>query len=262
MTLSAGLAMPSSKRFGCPISALLITLRHIQIPDGDWTAHQHRLQYREARITCYQKARLNMKVAHVGATGKVGSKILDELLRRGHTVTAISRNPDKAPARKGVVAAQGDVSDPDKLAAIIRGHEAVISSAPFSPGSSPGLLDAVRKSGVKRYIAVGGAGSLEVAPGKLLKDSSGIPAEWLPSINEGAEMLRLLRADKQLDWTFFSPAALIGPGERTGKFRLGKDQLITAADGKSSISYDDYAIALVDELEKPRHIRQRFTIGY
>jgi putative NADH-flavin reductase len=203
-----------------------------------------------------------MKVAHVGATGKVGSKILDELLRRGHTVTAISRHPDKAPARKGVVAAQGDVSDPDKLAAIIRGHEAVISSAPFSPGSSPGLLDAVRKSGVKRYIAVGGAGSLEVAPGKLLKDSPGIPAEWLPSINEGAEMLRLLRADKQLDWTFFSPAALIGPGERTGKFRLGKDQLITAADGKSSISYDDYAIALVDELEKPRHIRQRFTIGY
>ncbi|HSO93635.1 MAG TPA: NAD(P)-dependent oxidoreductase, partial [Candidatus Dormibacteraeota bacterium] len=107
-----------------------------------------------------------------------------------------------------------------------------------------------------------GAGSLEVAPGKLLKDSGNIPPEWLPAINEATELLKLLRADKQLDWTFFSPAAVIGPGARTGKFRLGGDQLITAPDGKSSISYDDYAIALVDELEKPQHIRQRFTIGY
>ena len=131
-----------------------------------------------------------------------------------------------------------------------------------SPGSSQKVLEAVRKSAVKRYIAVGGAGSLEVAPGKLLKDTPAIPAEWLPAINEGAELLRLLRLDSQLDWTYFSPAALIGPGERTGHFRLGKDQLVTAADGKSSISYDDYAIALVDELEKPNHIRQRFTIGY
>ena len=144
----------------------------------------------------------------------------------------------------------------------MRGHEVVISSAPFTPGTSPILLEAVRKSGVKRYIAVGGAGSLEVAPGKLLKDTPAIPAEWLPTINEGAALLKLLRADQQLDWTYFSPAALIGPGERTGKFRLGKEQLVTAADGKSSISYDDYAIALVDELEKPQHIRQRFTIGY
>jgi putative NADH-flavin reductase len=203
-----------------------------------------------------------MKVAHIGSTGKVCSRILDELVRRGHTVTAISRNPEKAPRHAGVTAARGDVLDPDGLAAVVRGHEAVISSAPFIPGYSAKVLDAVRKSGVKRYIAVGGAGSLEVAPGKLLKDSPDIPPAWLPAINEGSELLRLLRADSQLDWTFFSPAALIGPGERTGKFRLGKDQLITAADGKSSISYDDYAIALVDELEKPQHIRQRFTIGY
>lgn len=203
-----------------------------------------------------------MKVAHIGATGKVGSKIREELLRRGHTVTAISRHPEKTPAHQGVAAAHGDVSDPDGLAAVVRSHDAVISSAPFSPGTSAKLLDAVRKSSVKRYIAVGGAGSLEVAPGKLLKDTPTIPPEWLPTINEGAELLRLLRADQQLDWTYFSPAALIGPGERTGTFRLGKEQLVTAADGKSSISYDDYAIALVDELEKPRHIRQRFTIGY
>ena len=203
-----------------------------------------------------------MKVAHIGATGKVGSKVLDELLRRGHTVTAISRHPQKTPAHKAVVAAQGDLSDPDGLAAVVRGHEAVISSAPFTPGSSQQVLDAVRKSQVKRYIAVGGAGARARAPGKRLKDSPDIPPAWLPAIKEGAELLRLLRSDHDLDWTYFSPAALIGPGERTGKFRLGKDQLIAAADGKSSISYDDYAIALVDELESPKHIRQRFTIGY
>jgi uncharacterized protein len=203
-----------------------------------------------------------MKVAHIGSTGKVGSKVREELLRRGHTVTAISRHPDKTPAHKGVTAVAGDVADPDALAALVRGHDAVISSAPFSPGTSAKVLDAVRKSGVKRYIAVGGAGSLEVSPGKLLKDTPAIPPEWLPTINEGAELLRLLRTDQQLDWTYFSPAALIGPGERTGTFRLGKEQLVTAADGKSSISYDDYAIALVDELEKRQHVRQRFTIGY
>jgi uncharacterized protein len=203
-----------------------------------------------------------MTIAHIGATGKVGGKILEELLRRGHTVTAISRHPEKAPTITSVTAAWGDVDDPDKLAALLKGHDAVISSAPFVPGSSAKLVDAIRQSGVKRYIAVGGAGSLEVAPGKLLKDSDKIPPEWLPAINEGAELLRLLRSDGQLDWTFFSPAALIGPGERTGNFRLGGDQLITATDGTSAISYDDYAIALVDELEKPQHIRKRFTIGY
>jgi putative NADH-flavin reductase len=203
-----------------------------------------------------------MKVAHIGGTGKVGGKILEELLRRGHTVTMISRHPEKMPARKGVTSKAGDITDPDGLAPLLSGHDAVISSAPFLPGSSPKLLEAIRKSGVKRYIAVGGAGSLEVAPGKLLKDCGNIPPEWLPAINEATELLKLLRADKQLDWTFFSPAALIGPGERTGKFRLGSDQLITATDGKSSISYDDYAIAMVDELEKPQHIRKRFTIGY
>jgi putative NADH-flavin reductase len=203
-----------------------------------------------------------MKVAHIGATGKVGGKILEELLRRRHTVTAIARHPDNAPSDKNVNFARGDIADPAALALILKGHDAVISSAPFVPGSSLQLVEAVRRSGVKRYIAVGGAGSLEVAPGKLLKDSGKIPPEWLPAVNEGAELLKLLRADSQLDWTFFSPAALIGPGERTGKFRLGRDQLITTPAGKSSISYDDYAVALVDELEKPGHVRQRFTIGY
>ena len=203
-----------------------------------------------------------MKVAHIGSSGKVGSKIREELLRRGHTVTAISRNPEKTPADKNVRTAVGDITAPDTLAPLLKGHDAIISSATFLPGSSRLLLDAVLQSGVKRYIAVGGAGSLEIAPGKMLKDSGAIPPEWMPAINEGTALLTLLRATNGLDWTFFSPAALIGPGERTGKFRLGGDQLITAADGKSSISYDDYAIALVDELEKRQHVRKRFTVGY
>jgi putative NADH-flavin reductase len=203
-----------------------------------------------------------MKVAVIGATGKIGCKITAELLQRGHSVTAIARHPEKAPSDPKVNALKGDVTDPESVAALVRGHDAVISSAPFTPGISAQVIEAVRKSGVKRYIAVGGAGSLTAADGKLVMDNPQIPAEWLPSIKEGAQLLKLLRADQQLDWTFFSPAVFIGPGERTGKFRLGGDEVVAAADGKSSISYDDYAIALVDELEHPRHVRRRFTIGY
>ena len=203
-----------------------------------------------------------MKVALIGATGRIGSKITTELLGRGHSVTAIVRNPEKAPSQPNLKALKGDVTEPDSVAALVRGHDAVISSAPFIPGISVNVLEAVRKSGVKRYIAVGGAGSLKAADGKLVMENPQIPAEWLPSIKEGSALLKLLRADQQLDWTFFSPAVQIGPGERTGKFRLGGDEVVAAADGKSSISYDDYAIALVDELETPKHVRRRFTIGY
>jgi putative NADH-flavin reductase len=203
-----------------------------------------------------------MKVALIGATGRIGSKITTELLGRGHSVTAIVRNPEKAPSQPNLKALKGDVTEPDSVAVLVRGHDAVISSAPFNPGISVKVLEAVRKSGVKRYIAVGGAGSLKAADGKLVMENPQIPAEWLPSIKEGSELLKLLRADQQLDWTFFSPAVQIGPGERTGNFRLGGDEVVAAADGKSSISYDDYAIALVDELEKPKHVRRRFTIGY
>lgn len=187
----------------------------------------------------------------------------DGSLIRANTVRDLTEVPPQAPARLPLpVARPAAPAAAQQLAALLKGHDAIISSAPFLPGSSSRLLDAIHQSGVIRYIAVGGAGSLEIAPGKLLKDSGQIPAEWLPAINEGAALLKLLRADTQLDWTFFSPAAVIGPGARTGQFRLGRDQLITGKEGKSAISYDDYAIALVDELEKPQHIRTRFTIGY
>jgi putative NADH-flavin reductase len=203
-----------------------------------------------------------MKVALIGATGRIGTKITAELLKRGHSVTAIVRNPEKAPDEPNLHSVKSDVTDTDRTAALVRGHDAVISSAPFIPGISAKVLETVLKSGVKRYIAVGGAGSLKAADGKLVMDNPQIPAEWLPPIKEGAELLKLLKADSHLDWTFFSPAVNIGPGERTGKFRLGLDEVVAASDGKSSISYDDYAIALVDELEQGKHIRKRFTIGY
>ncbi|HEY1724571.1 MAG TPA: NAD(P)-dependent oxidoreductase [Steroidobacteraceae bacterium] len=204
-----------------------------------------------------------MHVAVVGATGNIGSRIVAELQRRGgHQITAIARHPKSSEQTPAVRWVAGDVTDPQPLSSVLRGHQAVISSIPYAPGYADKILSVVRASGVKRYIAVGGAGSLEIAPGKLLKDSGQIPAEWMPAVNEASALLTLLRQDKTLDWTFFSPAALIGPGPRTGKFRLGTDQLIVGPDGKSSISYDDYVIALVDELEKPQHLRRRFTIGY
>jgi uncharacterized protein len=203
-----------------------------------------------------------MKVALIGASGKIGSKILGELLRRGHQVTGIARHPDGIAAHAHLQAVQGDVNQTEALAVLLRGHDLIASSAPFVPGISALLLQGVRASGVKRFVVVGGAGTLKKADGSLVKDDPHIPPEWLPAINEGGALLALLRADQQLDWTFFSPAALIGPGERTGKFRLGGDELIVAPDGKSSISYDDYAIAFVDEVEQSRHVRRRFTIGY
>jgi putative NADH-flavin reductase len=202
-----------------------------------------------------------MKVALVGATGNIGSKIMAELLSRGHTVTAIARNADKLSPSAKVNIVAIDASDTGGLAKALRGHDAAVSSAPFAPGLSECIIAAVKQSGVKRYIMVGGAGSLEVAPGKMLKDTLTLPEPVKKLLDEAAANLTRLRGEKELEWTFFSPAAEIGPGERTGKFRLGGDQLVTDTNGKSRISYDDYAIALVDELEQGRHIRGRFTIA-
>ena len=203
-----------------------------------------------------------MKVALIGATGNIGSKITQELVSRGHSVTAMARNPEKLAASDKVKTVQVDASDTAALAAALRGHDAVISSAPFAPGLSESIIAAVKQSGVKRYIMVGGAGSLEVAPGKMLKDTLTLPEPVKKILDEAAANLQRLRGEQELDWTFFSPAAEIGPGERTGHFRLGGDQLVTDAAGKSRVSYDDYAIALVDELERGQHIRKRFTIAY
>src|SRR5579884_2581410 len=189
-----------------------------------------------------------MKVALIGATGMIGSRLLAELNRRGHQVTAIVRRPEKVPALPNVAAKKGDVFDEKGLAELLRGHDAVISAVHF--------LD----SDPKKLLA-GGAGSLEVAPGVKLIDTPQFPAQYKAEAQAGADFLGLLREEKALDWTFLSPSAVIAPGERTGKFRLGGDQLLTHDKG-SNISAEDYAIAMVDELEKPAHSRRRFTVGY
>lgn len=203
-----------------------------------------------------------MKIALIGATGFIGSRLLAELTSRGHEVTAIVRNPEKVPQGAGIVAEKGDVYDKDGLAALLAGHDAVISSVHYTASDPAVLLAAVKQSGVKRYLVVGGAGSLEVAPGVKLFDTKEFPALYLDEARKGGAYLDQLKGESDLDWTFLSPSALIEPGERTGKFRLGKDQLLVDGNGQSRISAEDYAIALVDELEKPAHSRRRFTVGY
>ncbi|GIQ75235.1 NAD(P)-dependent oxidoreductase [Bradyrhizobium sp. RD5-C2] len=203
-----------------------------------------------------------MKIAIAGASGQAGSRLTAELARRGHAVTAIARNPEKIATLPGVTAVKGDVNDQAALTALWAGHDAAISSVHFSVSDPVKLIGAAKASGVGRYLVVGGAGSLEVAPGVRLVTTPNFPAQYKAEASKGAEFLDLLRQEKDLNWTFLSPSALFVAGERTGKFRLGTDQLLTAADGKSSISFEDFAVALADEIERPAHIRQRFTVGY
>jgi putative NADH-flavin reductase len=205
---------------------------------------------------------IDMNIALIGATGFIGSRLLTELTRRGHKVTAIVRNPEKVPAGAGISARKGDVFDRDGLSGLLAGHDAVISAVHFSASDAATLLSAVKQSGVTRYLVVGGAGSLEVAPGVRLVTTPNFPAQYKAEAEKGAAFLDLLGREKELNWTFLSPSALFVPGERTGKFRLGTDQLLTAADGKSSISFEDFAVALADEIERPAHIKRRFTVGY
>ena len=203
-----------------------------------------------------------MKIAVVGASGNAGSRITAELARRGHSVTAIARNPEKIAAQANVTAKKGDALDQAGLAQLLAGHDAAISSVHFLDSDPAKLIGAISDSKVGRYLVVGGAGSLEVAPGVRLVTTPGFPAQYKAEAEKGALFLDLLRKEKELNWTFLSPSALFTAGERTGKFRLGTDQLLTAADGKSWISFEDFAVALADEIERPAHIRQRFTVGY
>jgi putative NADH-flavin reductase len=203
-----------------------------------------------------------MKIAVIGASGNAGSRITAELARRGHAVTAIARHPDKIAGGANVTPTRGDVLDQAGLAGLMAGHDAAISSVHFLDSDPVKLIGAAKESKVGRYLVVGGAGSLEVAPGVRLVTTPGFPVVYKAEAEKGAAFLDLLRAEKELNWTFLSPSALFVAGERTGKFRLGTDQLLTAADGKSSISFEDFAVALADEIEHPAHIRQRFTVGY
>jgi putative NADH-flavin reductase len=203
-----------------------------------------------------------MKIAVIGASGNAGSRITAELARRGHSVTAIARHPEKIASGANVTPTKGDVMDQAGLARLLAGHDAAISSVHFLASDPAKLIGAAKESKVGRYLVVGGAGSLEVAPGVRLVTTPGFPVAYKAEAEKGAAFLELLRAQTELNWTFLSPSALFTAGERTGKFRLGIDQLLTSADGKSSISFEDFAVALADEIERPAHIRQRFTVGY
>ena len=197
----------------------------------------------------------------IGATGQVGSRILNELLQRGHQVTAIARHPESLASHPALTTVQCDITDQQKLAAALQGHSVVISSVRFLDMSAESVISAVKTVSGVRYLVVGGAGSLEVAPGELLVNQPDFPEAYRAEASAGLDFLNLLRKEKDLDWTFLSPSALFTPGERTGTFRLGKDTLLANEQG-SSISYEDYAIALVDEIEQPAHRQQRFTVGY
>lgn len=208
-----------------------------------------------------------MKVALIGATGKSGLRLQAELLRRGHQVTAVVRSPEKVKAEAGVTTAMSDLSDAVQIAQVLKGADAVITA--YGPpaddtdqliGVTKRIVEAAKKNG-QRVLVVGGAATLFVAPGLTLLASGYLPEPYLPISTSHSAVLESLRKS-DADWTYFSPAAFFEPGERTGNFRLGKDELVADASGTSRISLEDYAIAAVDELEKPAHRGERFTIGY
>jgi len=203
-----------------------------------------------------------MKIAIIGATGNVGTRLTDEALRRGHTVTALARQATSLPDRAGVTPRNVDVDDGAALAAALAGHDAVISTVRFLQAKASQIVDAVKAAGIERLLVVGGAGSLFVAPGVQLVDTPTFPAQYKDEAAAGRDFLNALRGETALAWTFLSPSALFLPGKRTGKFRLGGEELLADAAGKSTISMEDYAIAMLDEIETPAHVRQRFTVGY
>ena len=201
-------------------------------------------------------------IAIIGATGRAGSQLLEEALRRGHSVVAIARHVSKIGERAGVVTKEVDVNDVQALQAAVAGSDVVLSAAHFSTLPAAAIIEPVKKAGVKRLLFVGGAGSLLLPDGSQVIQSPNFPEAYKPEATAGGIYLDTLRAEKDLDWTFLSPSAEFVEGERTGTFRLGQDHLLVSAEGKSWITFADFAIAMLDEVEQPKHTRQRFTVGY
>jgi len=207
-----------------------------------------------------------MKIALIGATGFVGATLLTEALDRGHLITAIVQHIGKLPTRENLTAFAADATDADALAMLVAGHDLVISA--YNPAldadgtGTQSIIDGVKRAGVTRLLVVGGAGTLEIAPGKRLVDQRDFPAEWKDGALRTAGFLDQLRKERDLDWVFLSPAAVLAPGARTGAYRVGADQLLTDASGESRISLEDFAVAMLDEAERPQHRRERFTVAY
>lgn len=217
-----------------------------------------------------------MKVALIGATGFVGTALLKELTDRGYEVTAIARHPEKVSIKGPLVhPVAGDVMDANQVATLVKGHDAVVSAynsgwtnpriyEDFMAGSRS-IQSGVKQSGVKRYITIGGAGSLEIKPGLQLIDSPQFPAEYKSGASAARDYLNEVRGEKELEWTYFSPAILLDQehsGVRKGQYRTALDTPVFDEKGQSVLSVEDLALVIVDELEKPKHIRQRFTAGY
>lgn len=214
------------------------------------------------------------KIALIGASGSVGSALLKESLERGYEVTAIVRHPEEIKMdNPHLKIKKGDVLTEELVPELVQGADVVISA--YNPGwTNPNIsaettkgyesiIKGVKKAKVPRLLIVGGSGSLYVSPEKRLMDTGMIPESFIPAVESLAGVLYNLQKDeKELDWAFFSPAGVFAPGERTGKFRLGKDNLIVNDKGESTISVADYAVAMLDEVEKPQHHRERFTVGY
>lgn len=214
------------------------------------------------------------KIALIGASGFIGSALLKESLNRGHFVKVIVRNPEKITIKDpNLLVVQGNVLNPGTVEELVTGMDIVISA--YNPGwTNPNIVSettaaykeivkGVKDAGIKRLLIVGGAGSLYVSPEKRVMDTGIIPDSYLPAVKALADVLYgLQNFEDKLDWAFFSPAGDIAPGERTGKFQLGNDYLIKDQKGESKISVEDYAVAMLNEVENPQFHRERFTIGY
>lgn len=203
-----------------------------------------------------------MKIAIVGATGFIGQHIFNEAVSRQHQITALVRNPAKVAVTAGVTAQALNLQDTAALTAALAGQDAAVLSFHYEGQDLHSIINAVKASGVKHALFVGGAASLEVAPGVQLLDTPEFPEMWKATATAARELLTALRGEKELNWTYLSPSAFIEPGERTGKFRVGTDQLLQNDKGESRISNQDFAVAVLDELENPTHKQQRFTVGY
>ena len=213
-----------------------------------------------------------MKIAIIGATGFVGSAILNELANRNHEITAIARNPKETSGVKWIAT---DIFNIDSLAETLKGHDVVVNA--YNPGwTNPNIYDhsiagskaiqeAVKKTGAKRFITIGGAGSLYIAPNIQLVDTPEFPKEIFDGANAARHYLEIIKEEKELDWAFFSPAIEMHQGTktgRTGKYRLGLENPVFNEEQRSILSVEDLAVVIADEVENPKHHQVRFTAAY
>ncbi|AOR24526.1 NAD(P)-dependent oxidoreductase [Clostridium taeniosporum] len=211
-----------------------------------------------------------MKIALIGSTGNAGKRILNEAINRGHEVIAIVRDELKIKDNnENLTVLNGDIFKLDTLENKLEGVDVLVSA--FGPkfGEENTLIEAtnnlislVKKSGTNRLVVMGGAGSLKVEDGTELVNTEGFPADWKPVALAHSESLDIYRSEKEVNWTYLSPAALIEPGERTGKYTIGDEYLVVDEKGQSKISFEDFAVAIMDEIEAPKHIKSRFTVAY